>query len=325
MGGLRVAIFGAANIGRYHAREYNALEEKVVAVLGTTPESSKLAANNLRQDFDIVARHYHSLEDMLNKEKLDAVSICTSPNTHYVFVKAALERGLHVLCEKPLHWDLKATPEENLRKAEELLALATKQDLILAVNTQLAALFDAYLDGYKNNRQFSFGNVDPISFRVHILTSGKGDGLYIPMDLLPHALSLLLRLEPQKKAVIDDLKGETSELETNLSFNFYTWAKTINTSIMLGRDPLKKEISFGFEDIYVTRTQGTSQDNIVYYLVDKDIRIGPIKDPLAVSVKSFCDTVRTNDKSQLLVSPEEALANMKLQYQLMDYLIKQKK
>jgi len=33
---------------------------------------------------------------------LDFVDICTPPNTHFAIIKKALERGLHVICEKPL-------------------------------------------------------------------------------------------------------------------------------------------------------------------------------------------------------------------------------
>jgi len=39
---------------------------------------------------------------MLDKEKLDAVIVCTPHNVHREQTVAALEHGLHVLVEKPI-------------------------------------------------------------------------------------------------------------------------------------------------------------------------------------------------------------------------------
>jgi len=48
------------------------------------------------------ARWYDSAEAMIAGADLDFVDICTPPSTHGRLIKVALERGLHVLCEKPL-------------------------------------------------------------------------------------------------------------------------------------------------------------------------------------------------------------------------------
>lgn len=45
---------------------------------------------------------YDTLEAMLDAEPLDALLVLTPNNTHFDVVMGALERGLHVLCEKPL-------------------------------------------------------------------------------------------------------------------------------------------------------------------------------------------------------------------------------
>lgn len=56
---------------------------------------------------------------------IQAVSIATPNNTHYEITKAALEHGIHVVCEKPLCF----TTEE----AEELAALAKARGKIVGV------------------------------------------------------------------------------------------------------------------------------------------------------------------------------------------------
>ena len=48
------------------------------------------------------ARWYDSPEDLLAGEPLDFVDISTPPSSHAPLIQRALERGLHVLCEKPL-------------------------------------------------------------------------------------------------------------------------------------------------------------------------------------------------------------------------------
>jgi len=48
------------------------------------------------------ARWYDSPEDLLAGEPLDFVDISTPPSSHAPLIQSALERGLHVLCEKPL-------------------------------------------------------------------------------------------------------------------------------------------------------------------------------------------------------------------------------
>jgi predicted dehydrogenase len=48
------------------------------------------------------ARWYPAATDLLGNEKIDFVDICTPPDTHAGLIRAALERSIHVLCEKPL-------------------------------------------------------------------------------------------------------------------------------------------------------------------------------------------------------------------------------
>ena len=56
---------------------------------------------------------------------IQAVSIATPNNTHFAIAKAALEHGIHVVCEKPLCF--------TVAEAEELEALAVAQKKIVGV------------------------------------------------------------------------------------------------------------------------------------------------------------------------------------------------
>jgi predicted dehydrogenase len=64
-------------------------------------------------------------EEAKREDGIQAVSIATPNNTHFAICKAALEAGLHVVCEKPLCF--------NVTEAEELRALATENRCIVGV------------------------------------------------------------------------------------------------------------------------------------------------------------------------------------------------
>ncbi|NUU68949.1 Gfo/Idh/MocA family oxidoreductase [Enterobacteriaceae bacterium BIT-l23] len=64
-------------------------------------------------------------EEAKRPDGIEAVSIATPNNTHYAICRAALEAGLHVVCEKPLCF----TSEQ----ADALVALSRKQNKIVGV------------------------------------------------------------------------------------------------------------------------------------------------------------------------------------------------
>jgi predicted dehydrogenase len=64
-------------------------------------------------------------EKCLGRKEIKGVVIATPPNTHYVIAKKALQKGRHVLVEKPMTLDV--------TEAEELVELAEKKGKILMV------------------------------------------------------------------------------------------------------------------------------------------------------------------------------------------------
>jgi myo-inositol 2-dehydrogenase/D-chiro-inositol 1-dehydrogenase len=76
-----------------------------VAVCSAAPDEIEWAQSNTDyQDFNIAT--YSSYEDMLSHPGLQAVWISTSTDVHAIQTIKAVEKGLHVLCEKPLSTDL---------------------------------------------------------------------------------------------------------------------------------------------------------------------------------------------------------------------------
>ena len=96
---FRGALVGFGNVAaRAHLPLWQEHADFVIeAVVEPDPQRAELAAEILPQ-----ARRYTDLQQLLAKESLDFVDICTPPVQHEELVTAACRGGMHVFCEKPL-------------------------------------------------------------------------------------------------------------------------------------------------------------------------------------------------------------------------------
>lgn len=96
---LRVGIIGIGMFAVYnHVPQLRATgRAEVVACARRNPERLKMAQQALQ-----IEHGYADWRQMLAEEKLDAVVVSTPHNAHVEPTVAALERGLHVLVDKPM-------------------------------------------------------------------------------------------------------------------------------------------------------------------------------------------------------------------------------
>ncbi|MCL2088334.1 MAG: Gfo/Idh/MocA family oxidoreductase [Oscillospiraceae bacterium] len=97
---LRVGIIGTGWIAAEHVKEYKKMPD-VEIVAGADLISGKAEAFFKRLEVDGV-KLYPDHKSMLDAEKLDAVSVCTYNATHAECTVYALDKGVHVLLEKPM-------------------------------------------------------------------------------------------------------------------------------------------------------------------------------------------------------------------------------
>ena len=107
VGGGRGAFIGAVH------RMAAALDGQIELVCGafsSSAEKSKLSGEDLYLNPE---RVYGSYQEMVEKEKelpanqrMDFVSIVTPNHMHYGPAKMALDNGFHVVCDKPLAFDM---------------------------------------------------------------------------------------------------------------------------------------------------------------------------------------------------------------------------
>lgn len=93
---MRAAIIGLGRTGMAHYRSYRVCGTEVVAVCGRTVESAKEKVEKL--GISAVAL---TLEDLLARDDIDVVSICTPPECHAHQTILAAQAGKHIVIEKP--------------------------------------------------------------------------------------------------------------------------------------------------------------------------------------------------------------------------------
>ena len=96
---INLALFGVGRWGTHWLRNFLAHPEVTLrAVVEASPE--RLAA--IKPDLDDSILLTGDWRAAMNLEGLDACAIITPAVTHYELIEAALNKGLHVLAEKPL-------------------------------------------------------------------------------------------------------------------------------------------------------------------------------------------------------------------------------
>jgi predicted dehydrogenase len=90
---MRAAIVGTGFIARVHAIALQANGVELAAVCGRTRERAESFGR---------ATAYGDPAEMLDRERVDALHVCTPNHLHAEQARAAIERGIHVVCEKPL-------------------------------------------------------------------------------------------------------------------------------------------------------------------------------------------------------------------------------
>ncbi|HLZ58271.1 MAG TPA: Gfo/Idh/MocA family oxidoreductase [Ktedonosporobacter sp.] len=120
-GPVRVGIIGLGFGGETALKCYKQLPNvEVVALAGL--EEEKLKSLGETYNVPYLYRYY---EELLARDDIDAVSIAVPNFLHAPVALAALERGLHVLCEKPL--------ADTVANAELIVQAATRANRVLQV------------------------------------------------------------------------------------------------------------------------------------------------------------------------------------------------
>jgi len=121
MAKLKAGVIGLG-MGAAHVKGYRSHPEVEVVAVADVDEA-KLATRGDRLE---VKNRYTDAMEMIEKESLDVVSVATPNKFHKPLTVAALEKGAHVICEKPMAM--------NAGEAREMIAAAERAGKRIMIN-----------------------------------------------------------------------------------------------------------------------------------------------------------------------------------------------
>ncbi len=107
---LRVGIIGTGGISQCHTEGYQQLPELCEVVACCDIDAQKVEKYAARYG---IPNWYTDCREMMAKENLDCVSVCTWNSAHKECTIVALDAGANVLCEKPMAMNAAEAAEMN--------------------------------------------------------------------------------------------------------------------------------------------------------------------------------------------------------------------
>lgn len=189
---LKAAVVGVGSIGQNHARLYRNIEG--VQLVGIADPNTQSAARVAVRE-NVPA--YANFQEMLDKEKPDVVSVAVPTSLHFEIGCRLIERGVHVLMEKPI--------TSTVEQAETLIDLARRHKVTLAIG-HIERFNPAVMELRRRLREGIAGRIykifaqrlSPYPTRIH--DAG------VVIDLASHDIDLMRYLIADP---IDRLYGET--------------------------------------------------------------------------------------------------------------------
>jgi len=285
---LRFGIVGLGGMGAAHAREVaTRADAQVAALCDADPAAFERFGRRLpalvREAFERLPR-YSTIDELLGREALDAVVIATPHTTHTAQVRAALERRVHVLCEKPLATTaadartvMRLAQEQGVqlgiayqrhgmprfRKAREIAAAGTLGEIRLVTVLIAQDALAAFRPG--------------AGWRADPALSGGGHF----MDTGSHIVDIMLwlsGLEPEQVFAHIDTHGTLVDVLTALSIRFTSGAVGTFAATSLSAEPWREEFTFyGTEGVLAIRDgdlryQTRGGDTILPRVAGREVR-----------------------------------------------------
>jgi len=241
---LPAAVIGVGHLGRHHARLMQQVPGvELLGVVDSRPEQGKQIAEGL----GVAA--WESIDDL--PESVRAVSVAVPTFLHHQIVCPLLERGIHVLVEKPMA----ATLEE----AQAMAALASDRGLVLQVGH--VERFNPALSVMKGMgvapRFIEAQRLAPFTFRALDVS--------VVMDLMIHDLDIVMELAASPlvdvAAVGSHVLGRQVDI-ANARLTFENGCVANVTASRVSFEPLRKTRVFG-DDTFVSMDFGSRRAFVV--------------------------------------------------------------
>lgn len=258
---MRTAVIGVGYLGRFHAQKYAQLEDsQLVAVV----DADAQAAARVGAELGVPAlSDYREILD-----GVDAVSLAVPTPLHHAIGRDLLERGIHLLVEKPI-----AT---TVAEAKELVKLAEERGCTLQVG---------HLERFNPAIVAAVGQLTtPRFIESHRLAAFKqrGADVSVVLDLLIHDIDLIQELVSEPIEHIEAVgasvfSGEIDIVNARLRFRGGCVANTTASRISLKQE---RKIRIFQDDAYLSIDM---QQKILSVIRKKDS--APVESPAQVSIE----------------------------------------
>ena len=289
---VRIGVVGTGGWGKNHVRVLSELK-----CLAAICDLDQERADAFSRNFHVPG--YTSLDVMLKKEKLDAVTICTPASTHLKMATQALAAGVHTFVEKPM--------VTTAKDGELLIEAAKNANRTLTVG--FIERFNPPITGLK--QMIAEGKLgDPILLEFH-RENRRGQNINdvgIVKDASVHDIDTACWLFGEVPRVVYARVGahfvplEHEDFATILlGFSGQKTAFLVTNWITPNRvRTLSAVFSGGVVDVDFV-TQQTS----IHEGASTTIPTRPVQEPLMLELKGFADAI--HEKRQPLVTGEEGL------------------
>jgi len=302
---LKIGLVGVGGISGAHIPAWESMEDvEIVALCDIRPERMEPYPDK---------RHYLDFEEMLEKENLDILDICLPTYLHVDFAVKAMEKGIHVICEKPI-----SLKEEDVKRAystakkmnvnfmiAQVLRFWPEYELIkeLYDSKKYGQLLSGYMSRLGSCPKWSWDNwmKDP-----------DRSGL-VPYDLHVHDLDFMVYTFGKPVNVQSHRSKRPEQDYISATYDFEDFFITTETSWYAAPLPFGAGFRFQFEDALVTYFDGKliiyqNDDTIIDLSAEANGDTGSINLPksnaYAEEIRYFTDCVLT-DTFPDKVKPEE--------------------
>lgn len=167
MRNYKLVGIGSGYFARFQYRAWTGRIEEVEVSAMCNRNIEK--AKPIMEEFSI-PRHYTDYIEMLNEETPDIVDIITPPDTHLEMCKAAADRGIDIICQKPL--------APTLNEARKIIEYVDRKKVRFMVHENWR--FQPWYREMKSLMESGvIGDVHSMYFRSR-MGDGWGENAYIP-------------------------------------------------------------------------------------------------------------------------------------------------
>ena len=298
---IRTGVVGVGSLGQWHARIYSEMPD--VELVGVYDADKKRAKE--------IADRYHTAPFKTMEALADAaeaLSIVVPTDKHRAVAGMAIEKGRHVLVEKPI--------AASTQEAEEMVELAQKHGVILQVGhvERFNPVLAVANPGKQQPLYIEALRIAPYPPpRFGLLP--RGTEVSVILDLMIHDLEIILHLVQSPvvdiRAVGVPILSKTEDI-SNVRLRFANGCIANVTASRISMEKQRK-IRMFLPDSYVSLDY---QEQTGKILRKKMLGIAkeeiPIHkgEPLALELRAFADCVR--NRSEPVVSGEHAAEALKL-------------